>query len=427
MTKIVRIVSLVVFVLGILCNNLYAFEQDVYIWQKSWDEGIHDSLKQIAPQTDKFSVLAAMISVPRGRPVFSKVNINLSYLHDVGKPAVLAVRMLSSCGKLVNTDKVNSIADQAVEAIRSLIEDAVMAGVKIDGVQFDYDSPTSKLPNYGQFLSRVQSRYPGLSISITTLPSWMDSPAFSDLVKPLSFYVLQLHSLETPKTSDEKFLLFDIGRSRRYVDQSLKLGKKFFISLPTYGYETAFDSKGKFIGLRAENRRVRWADDVQLKVVMADPDAVADFFQEIKGMPASALSGVYWFRLPVKDDELNWGVKTMQVIMSGQIPRLSLKAEVMVSQDGATEVYLENPGEKDFGGKVAFDIFWNSEERPLFDLMSAYAKQDLKGGKGIHITGPAPKVGGRSLVAWFRNVRKEAGVLEINTTKVVPHDDKDGH
>jgi hypothetical protein len=426
MTRILQIVLLVVFGLVFFNKNLYAFEQAVYIWQRSWDEGINTSIKQIAPQVDKFSVLAATISTSRGKPVISKVNTNLAYLHDAGKPVVLALRMLSSCGKLINTDKVNSFADEVVAAVHTLIDEAVKAGVVVAGVQFDYDSATSKLVNYGQFLSQIRSGFPGLSISITTLPSWMDSPFFTELVKPLSFYVLQLHSLETPRTIDEKFLLFDVERSRRYVEQALKVGAKFFISLPTYGYEVAFDSKGQFVGLRAENRRVRWEDDVQLKIVMSDPDKAALFFNEIKGMPGALLAGIYWFRLPVENDELNWGVKTIQVIMSGQTPQLSFKVESMVVQDGITEIYLENSGERDLEGNVVFDVSWSSNDQPLFDLMGAYDKQDIDGGKSIRIIGPAPKVGDRRMVAWFRNAKKKASALEVKTTKVTPYDGKNG-
>ncbi len=196
------------------------------------------------------------------------------------------------------------------------------------------------------------------------------------------------------------------------------------MSLPTYGYETAFDPKGHFVGLRAENRRVRWEEDVQLKIVMADPDKVALFFKELSSMPTSVLSGVYWFRLPVEKDELNWGVKTIQVIMSGQTPKMIFKADSQVSDDGATEVYLENIGEKDFTGNVTFDVSWNSNERPLFDLMGAYVHQDLKSMDGVHITGPAPKVGSRKMVGWFRKTKKDASVLKVQTTKVMPYDGK---
>lgn len=421
MMKYLRPLAVSLFCL-LLTDRAYALEQTIYIWQKSWDEGIHDSIRQVGPQTDKFSILAATISSLRGKSLISKVNTRLAYLQEAGKPVILAVRMLSSCGKLVNGDKVVPFADEVTASLRQLVDDAVKGGVVVAGVQFDYDSPTSKLANYSQFLTRVQSNYPEMKISVTTLPSWMDSPAFSGFVKPLSFYVLQLHSLETPKTIDDNFMLFDVDRSRRYVEQALKVGQKFYISLPTYGYETAFDARGQFVGLRAENRRVHWEEDVKLKIVMSDPDKVSAYLRELKGMPSPLLLGVYWFRLPVKNDELNWGVKTIQVVMSGATPKLQFKAVSETAPDGATEVFLENVGDRDFAGEVGFDVLWASQERPLFDLMGSFAKQDID--HGIHIVGTAPRVGNRKPVGWFRNANKTAGVLEVKTTKVMTYDSK---
>ncbi len=163
----------------------------MYIWQKSWDEDIQDSIKQVASQSDNFSILAATISVSRGRPVISKVATKLAYLKDISKPVILAIRMLSSCGGLVNSDKVGLFTDEVSLAIQALIDEADKANVTVAGVQFDYDSPTSKLKYYRQFLLSIQSQYPELPISITILPTWMDSSAFQDLVKPLAFYVLR--------------------------------------------------------------------------------------------------------------------------------------------------------------------------------------------------------------------------------------------
>ena len=141
----------------------------------------------------------------------------------------------------------------------SLVAEARTNQIKPVELQIDYDCATAKLGDYRAWLAVVQNRIAPLPVTITALPTWLDSPAFVALAAAATNYVLQVHSLTKPEDINTPFLLCDPVAARRAVARAGEIGVPFRVALPTYTYIVAFNAAGKFIGLSAEAPRVRLA------------------------------------------------------------------------------------------------------------------------------------------------------------------------
>ncbi|KAG0755400.1 hypothetical protein G6F22_020623 [Rhizopus arrhizus] len=87
------------------------------------------------------------------------------------------------------------------------------AGITVAGVEIDYDCATSKLPAYRDFLAALKSRLgPDSALSITALPTWLNSPELDALLKMADESVLQVHAVLNPTQG-----LFDAKRAHACV------------------------------------------------------------------------------------------------------------------------------------------------------------------------------------------------------------------
>lgn len=412
MTKILRIVLFILLILSSISVS-YAYDNVIYIWQRNWDKNLDDAISIIQQKTGYFTVLCGDLKFEGKRPTVSLVDIKWPYLTQTETSATLAFRINAQASKFFATDAIYSIADSIKDAIGSIIKSAPQD--EIVGVQFDYDCPTSKLKDYARFVKIMRERLQPFkdklsefNISITALPTWLQNNDFKELIETTDYYVLQLHSFELPKDADQARKIFPADKAQSYTEEASNLKHPYYISLPTYGYEVAFTKKGDFIGLRAENMPVSWSQDVEHKVVMTDPKDMLTFIQGIEKTKPKNLLGFYWFRIPLKSDEFNWDIKTLECVLSGKKPSVNLKLDLVNSKDGLCEVYLVNSGEQNIFDDVNFNISWQGGDQPLYDLMGKF--HEVKIEKGIKISGPAPYVGQKVLVGWFRSFDKTKGI-----------------
>jgi len=84
--------------------------------------------------------------------------------------------------------------------VQRVVERWIVKGVIVDSIQFDYDSPSSKLLEYAQFLADVKLLLAQTSISATGLVSWYyDNPKDLALVsEQVDFIAIQLYSVLEP-------------------------------------------------------------------------------------------------------------------------------------------------------------------------------------------------------------------------------------
>ena len=147
-----------------------------------------------------------------------------------------------------NDAAIRFICDTAM----NLVADARTNGVALRELQLDFDCASSKLDGYRIWLEAVQRRVAPLPVTITTLPSWLNTAPFRRLAFVATNYVLQVHSAERPKSFEADYSLCDPRAASRAVERAGRIGVPFRVALPTYGYVLAFDQRGEFISLAAE-------------------------------------------------------------------------------------------------------------------------------------------------------------------------------
>jgi gluconate kinase len=402
------------FWIGLFQGTAFAYDDIIYIWQRNWEKHIHDSIEAVSGESESFAVLCGDLKFQDDMPSISTIDIEWSYLK--GKKITLVFRMNTRAANLLERDSINTTVDAVSNTIKKVIDEA--AGNQIIGVQFDYDCPTSKLNTYKDFIRLFRKRLPDAKISITSLPTWLNSREFDALIKETDYYVLQLHSFELPKTIEQLKEIFPNGRAKVYIKKASSFRHPYYISLPTYGYEVAFDGDGKFIGLRAESADILWGENIQHEVKMASVDEILDFLNYAKDDKPDFLKGICWFRLPIESDVFNWNIKTLMAVMQLKKPEKRLEVELSENNNGLIEIYLANTGEENFWKDVSFDIIWSGRQRPLYDALGGYKDKLIYENKIIRFSGPAPKVGEKVLISWLRvdkgNVVKSSEVVYEN-------------
>ena len=409
--KKLRGIFLVSIILIGMCAQCFAYDQAVYVWQRSWDRHVKDAIASIKGTAGYFTVLCGDMKFEGEKPVITPVNIKWEYLFQTESSATLAFRINTKASKFFGTTAVNELADSIGTAISKTINSA--PANKVVGIQIDYDCPTSKLSDYVKLIKLIKKRFNDLEISITALPTWLDSADFPALAASCDYYVLQVHSFKVPDTLDEALRPFSGDAVSSWVKKASRIGYPFYLSLPTYGYEVSFNENGKFLGLRAETPPISYKPGTKHALVMTDPKRILSFLNEIESKKPEHLLGVIWFRLPLKTDEFNWSMETLKMIIARQSPGASIKSEMVSPDPGLYEVYVINDGQTNIFKDVNFTVIWNKDAKVMNDVISGYREEGLQEGSGIKIIGMPPKTGNKQLVAWFRTGRENVNPLKV--------------
>lgn len=378
---------------------------EVYIWQRQWNPMLSKAIEQAAAQASGFSVLAAEVSWKAGQVdrVFY-VPIDYSTLKATRKPVGLALRIGPYSGPF---DKCNSATTLLTSLAASLVADARLAGIESTELQIDFDCAESKLKGYCEWVRAIREKIHPVPVTITVLPCWLKQKAFVGLVRAANAFVLQVHSLERPKSPESPITLCDCTTAFRWVEQAARIGVPFRVALPTYGYLVAFNNEGRFIGLCAEGPSQAWARDTTLRIVRSDPIAMAKLVQSWQRDRPCSMQGVIWYRLPIESDCLNWKWVTLSAIMDGQIPRENLQVEVEYPQPELAEIVLINGGEADLSAEVRIEIECDRKTLVAADSLSGFAIAEMKPSRiclayGGTTISPIIRAGERWKVAWLR-------------------------
>jgi hypothetical protein len=164
------------------------------------------------------------------------------------------------------------------------------------------------------------------------------SDDFAKLVSSCDLYVLQLHSLELPRSIQHIEALFDAKKSMSWVYKAASFGRPFAISLPTYGYFLGFDKDGRYLGVSSEQGPKNWE---QTQVLLSDFSEIAQFMKELTLSHPKLLEEVYWFRLGHVGDLLNWSLGAFEMLESAPT-QAELSVEILENEAGLAELYLQN-------------------------------------------------------------------------------------
>lgn len=390
-----------------------------YVWQLSWNEAVKKGVDQASPAAHEFMVLIGEVGAKNQATTYYAAQPDWATLAKGQVPVTLVLRANAALGEVLTEESIDRTSAYLANVLKESTETAKKAGVRVTGVQLDYDSPTSKLPEYRQLLERLRAELPQYEMSITVLPTWLKSWQFSKLVRDLAYYVLQVHSLEKPTTVDAPIAICNTSKISGYVRRASLEGVPFYVALPTYGYRVAFDASGKFAALSAEGPSPAWSPGFRVKTIMSDPNEIADVVHALREAPPRECLGIAWFRMPVESDELNWTWSTLEAVMSGDEPEVEFAVEVKSPNPGLYEIWISNIGEANVLEQLRIDVEWDAGELAAHDSMRGFkATKDSRSPKMV-LTGPAPKTGTPIQAAWLRlNAGDPAPESPLRITRV---------
>lgn len=135
-------------------------------------------------------------------------------------------------------------------------EDSLRAsrdGSHIAGVQLDIDVPTRLLRNYTKVLKATRDLLPGdLRLSITGLPTWMDSVDLRETLATVDFWIPQCYGATIPERLDRQQPISSIMLVENAVSRARRLNRPFYAGLAAYGYAIQYAPDGSLIALRGD-------------------------------------------------------------------------------------------------------------------------------------------------------------------------------
>lgn len=418
---------------------------EAYVWQRAWTTPVREAVAQHATNFAALALLKAEVSWKDRKPQVVRVPIDYATLAATRQPFGIALRIGPYAGPFLPTTQPNGskafglrgqaqrdpalasttqgdskapaplrsagavqndgITDFLCDLAASIVAEARTNHAALSELQIDFDCAESKLDGYRVWLTAIQQRVAPLPVTITALPSWLDARAFKRLALAATNYVLQVHSVERPKDVNAPFTLCDPRAARQWVETAGRIGVPFRVALPTYGYVTAFDKAGKFIGLSAEGPRRNWPEGAQIREVFTDPLAMAELVEGWKASRPEAMRGVIWYRFPVAVDNFNWRWPTLGAIVASRSLQEKLRIEPRRVEAGLVEINLVNVGELDISSRLAVEVRWTDTRLVAGDGLRDFELADRSASAARFQTRSQSNrlpAGDRLVIGWLR-------------------------
>lgn len=295
-----------------------------YVWQRRWTPAVEQAVQLQAPTLDGLLLLAAEISWQGGEAVLHRVHPT-----DTPQPAGWVVRV-----------DVPPLGVDPVEALAPLLGELATAHPDAIEIQLDLDVPTRRLAEHVRWVRALEAQIDPVPLTITTLPTWLASPSFPELIAAADGYVLQLHWIHP---GDPPRLL-DPG-ARQHVERAARLGRPLSVALPTHGYQIVTGPDGRRLGLAAEQGHASAPEGGTVSELRADPARIAALVRSWRQDRPAALSRIVWFRLPTEQDRHAWAAETLATVRTGAVPRPTPRLEVRPDPSGAYTLTLHNDGD----------------------------------------------------------------------------------
>ncbi|MGB7923239.1 MAG: DUF3142 domain-containing protein, partial [Pyrinomonadaceae bacterium] len=165
-----------------------------------------------------------------------------------------------------------ALAVSVAEAYREDVARASQDGARVAGVQLDIDAPTRLLGRYAKVLRLVRKRLPqGTKLSVTGLPSWMDSVALEGLLAEVDFWIPQCYGASIPDRLDQRTPISSPQAVARTVARARRLNHPFYAGLAAYGYAILYGRDGAILEVRGDLDPARVANDPNLELVERRP------------------------------------------------------------------------------------------------------------------------------------------------------------
>lgn len=144
---------------------------------------------------------------------------------------------------------------------------ATAENARVAGLQIDIDVPTRLLGRYQRILSDLRtSLRPGTQLSITGLPTWMQSSELRSTLTQVDFWVPQFYGAEIPLRADQSIPISSPQDVERFVNRARELNKPFYAGLAAYSYALLYSRSGALITLRGDLDPAAIAADANLEL-----------------------------------------------------------------------------------------------------------------------------------------------------------------
>ncbi len=309
------------------CSQAPAPTHEAYIWQRHWTPAVIAALSTQQSVFTGWRVLGLQVIGSQ------KIGVgpDLPALANSAKPVRLVVRIEGARGPL------------AVPALWAELEPLLArwraGGVDVAGIEIDHDCATAALDDYASWLRELRDAMPrDLKLSVTALPSWLESPALDQVLGAVDDSVLQVHAVQRPDHA-----LFDAASARAWtLAYAARTSHPFAVALPAYSVRVDTDATGRVRAVDAEADIERSGPSG--RELHADPREVAAYLREMIDEAPRRLAGFVWFRLPVQGDRRGWSKTTLAALIKDDALAADFVTEWLVQKGGATDIWVRNAG-----------------------------------------------------------------------------------
>lgn len=313
---------------------------DAYVWQRNWTPAVPAAMRESRGRVREFCVLWREMTFTANGVEMTAVAPDLPALTPEIRHASFAIRIPFAAGGLTADGARVAAVAREIAAIR---QRADAAGLRVEGIQIDYDCPTRRLHDYAKFFAALKRAAPRARITPTVLPTWLGAPGWPALARAGDGFVLQLHEIGVLLDAKPNQLLCRPEDARKAIERAARQRVPFRAALPTYASSAFYDADGKILAIISEgpNQPPPAARRVEFK---APPAAMADLAAALRQDHPAELTGLIWYRLPIAADRRNWPLATFLAVLDKQplAPEISWKLEAL--PNGARAVVVENRG-----------------------------------------------------------------------------------
>ena len=306
-----------------------ALPNDAYIWQRQWTPGLVSAVQSNTDIVSQWRVLAAQADA-NGQ--WLSTTADWATLAKSARPVIAVFRI---DGQLANMDE-QALYDKVAEVLDVWRQ----SGIPLAGIEIDHDCATARLPAYAHWLGMLRGLLKNQErLSITALPTWLNSAALDGLLAQIDEAVLQVHAVQNPRVG-----LFDPQLARTWLDQfGARMHKPWRVALPAYGSRVAWDQDGRVVSIESE--RATLVTGMESHELMADPQALQDFALQLGKNPPAGLAGIVWFRLPTERDTRAWSPITWRAVLTQAPISPQISAQLLGTADPHLfDLVLSNTG-----------------------------------------------------------------------------------
>ena len=358
---------------------------DAYVWQRQWTPALVRSLADNGASVRAWRVLAGEMD---GQGQWRMFTPDWRAIKASGRPVIAVLRIE---GQLQQWDEATLLADA-----RSVLSQWRAQQLPFAGIEIDHDCATSRLPGYAHFLQALRpSLLASEQLSVTALPTWLESSDIDAVLAQSDEAVLQVHAIQSPRAG-----LFNPERARTWMSAFARhTSKPWRVALPAYGTRVSWDEQGRVSTIESE--RPTLVGSGGASELFADPRTMQAFVSALEANAPKGLSGIVWFRLPTGEDERAWSIASWRAVLARERLQTALKVTVERTDDPQRyDVQVLNAGNADVPLPALLRIDGRCEAA---DGINGYILQ--RSGSGLYLQRSRVGVlraGRQSTVGWVR-------------------------